>query len=140
MQLNYKILLLAGAFLAAGSQASAEAGEVKNKQQAKTAVVAQKTESLNYSPEQQKAMKKLKLQMNSALRPKFQQLHKMRIKLMNMAFSPNYQVSEVKALAQKQGGLLADIMVVQVETKHKMYALLTAEQKQKIKQLEKRIK
>ncbi len=73
-----------------------------------------------------------------AVREKMEALRKGREALRNAAMAENYDSKAVRTLADQQGMLKAELIVMRNATFNRIYTLLTPEQREQIKQMKKK--
>lgn len=132
-------LLIAAALLCAGPVlAKQEAGA---RWQQKNERMKQMSKNLQLTKAQRAELKKIKQStqpQREALRTEIRALRK---QMKELSMSGDVDQTKAKALIEKQTTLMGKIMRMNLETKQKVYAVLTPEQQKKLKEMvEKRMK
>lgn len=90
---------------------------------------------LNLTEAQRDQMFQIRYAQKPAMRAKMKELHAGREALRAAATAENYDAQKVQTLAQAQAKTLTDMMVMRTETSHKIYTVLTPEQRQQLSQM-----
>jgi Spy/CpxP family protein refolding chaperone len=90
---------------------------------------------LNLTEAQRDQIFQIRYAQKPAMRAKMKELRSGRQALRAAATAENYDAQKVQTLAQAQAKTLADMMVMRTETSHKIYAVLTPEQRQQLSQM-----
>ncbi len=94
-----------------------------------------KFKRLNLTEAQRDQMFEIRYAQKPAMRSKMKELHRARQALREAATADNYDLRQVQTLAQAQAKTLAEMIVMRTETRHKIYAILTPEQRQQLSQM-----
>lgn len=87
---------------------------------------------LNLSEAQRDQIFKIRHEQEPALHEKMKTLHRTHQELRQLGDAEQYSSAKVKALADEQARTLADLTVMRAETQHRIFMLLTPEQKQQL--------
>jgi protein CpxP len=87
---------------------------------------------LDLSEQQRDKIFEISYAQEPAVRDKLKALRKVRETLRESATAENYDAQHVRDLADQQAKIQADLAVMRTETFHRIYGLLTPEQKQKL--------
>jgi Spy/CpxP family protein refolding chaperone len=87
---------------------------------------------LDLSEQQRDKIFEIRYAQEPTVRDKLKALRKVREALRESATAENYDAQRVHNLADQQARILADLAVMRTETFHRIYGVLTPEQKQKL--------
>lgn len=92
------------------------------------------TKELNLTEAQQQQVKTILQTEQAKIKPIMQQLHQNE-QAENTAITGQFDEAKARDFAQKQAGLMADMIVEKERSKSQLYAVLTPEQRQKAQEL-----
>ncbi|CAN5345967.1 CpxP family protein [soil metagenome] len=95
---------------------------------------------LDLSDEQKTQIKQIMDTQKSKVQPIFEAMKENRQKLQDLTKDGNFDETQVKTLADEQGSLSALLIVEKERTKSQIFQILTAEQREKAKQMQKEMK
>ena len=130
--------LITASLFAAGTAMSGEGGHCDKMHHGKMGErgdmhhgLQQKLKELNLSSEQQAQVKEIMEKQKSQREAHMKAMQESRQALREATRSDAYDSAKVREIANKQAALHADMTVLCTETMHRIYSLLTPEQKQK---------
>lgn len=130
--------LITASLFAAGTAMSGEGGHCDKMHHGKMGErgdmhhgLQQKLKELNLSSEQQAQVKEIMEKQKSQREAHMKAMQESRQALREATRSDAYDSAKVREIANKQAALHADMTVLRTETMHRIYSLLTPEQKQK---------
>lgn len=103
-----------------------------NEAQSKDTVIDQ----LQLSPTQKSNLQNIIAQAQPELREYAEKLRLLKGQMNTISSGDNYDATKIKALADQQAEIMSHIIIARTETQHKIYNVLTPEQKQKLKKIQ----